>query len=194
MDFKVFVKDYTFKLNKLMDNIDLDAINEFYETILNLDSHSTIYIMGNGGSSSTASHMANDLAVGLKIRKIKDLKVYSLSDNSAITYAISNDTGFENVFYMQLKNILKPNDIVVAFSCSGNSPNIIKAIEYAKDIKCKTIGLTGFDGGKLSQLSDINIHFETQKNEYGLVEDAHGMVNHIIFSYFEQKGKNESKV
>ncbi len=193
MNFKDFAKDYIFKLNELMNGMDFCSLNDFYELILNTTEESTIYILGNGGSSSTASHMANDLAVGLKIRNIKNLKVFSLSDNAAISYAISNDIGFENVFYMQLKDILKPNDIIVAISCSGNSPNIIKAVDYAKEIKCKIVGLTGFDGGKLKKLSDINIHFETEKNQYGLVEDAHSIINHLIFSYF-QKDTDEKRI
>ena len=185
MKFKDFAKDYIFRLNELLNTMDLDSLDDFYEILLNTKNDSTIYILGNGGSSATASHMANDFAVGLKIREIKNLKVVSLSDNSAISYAISNDIGFENVFYMQLKNILNPKDIIVAISCSGNSSNIVKAVEYAKEQKCKIIGLTGFDGGELKKLSDINLHLETNKGEYGLVEDAHSIINHLIFSYFK---------
>lgn len=188
MEFKEFAKDYIFRLNELLNKIDFDNLNNFYELLSTLQNDSTIYIIGNGGSAATASHMANDLAVGLKIREIKSLKVVSLSDNSAISYAISNDIGFENVFYMQLKNILNPKDIIIAISCSGNSSNIVKAVEYAKEEKCKIIGLTGFEGGKLKDLSDINIHFETNKGEYGLVEDAHSIINHLIFTYFQIKG------
>lgn len=187
MNFKDFAKDYILKLNELMNDMDLASLNDFYELLLNTTEEATIYILGNGGSATTASHMANDLAVGLKIRNLKNLKVFSLSDNAAISYAIANDIGFENVFYMQLKDILKPTDIIVAISCSGNSPNIIKAIDYAKEVKCKIIGLTGFDGGRLKELSDISIHFETEKSQYGLVEDAHSIINHLIFSYFKQK-------
>ncbi len=188
MEFKNFAKDYIFRLNELLNKMDLESLDDFYKILLNAENDSTIYIIGNGGSSATASHMANDLAIGLKIREIKNLKVISLSDNSAIGYAISNDIGFENVFYMQLKNILNPKDIIIAISCSGNSANIIKAVEYAKEQNCKIIGLTGFDGGKLKELSDIKLHFETQNGEYGLVEDAHSIINHLIFSYFKMKG------
>lgn len=187
MEFKDFAKDYVFRLNNLLNKMDLESLNDFYEILLNAENDSTIYIMGNGGSSATASHMANDLAVGLKIREIKNLKVISLSDNSAISYAISNDIGFENVFYMQLKNILNPKDIVIAISCSGNSSNIVKAVEYAKEQNCKIIGLTGFDGGALKNLSDISLHFEIKKGEYGLVEDVHSIINHLIFSYFKAR-------
>ncbi len=188
MKFKDFAKDYIFRLNELLNKMDFDSLNDFYELLLNSKNDSTIYIIGNGGSAATASHMANDLAVGLKIREIKNLKVVSLSDNSAISYAISNDIGFENVFYMQIKNVLNPRDIIVAISCSGDSLNIVKAVEYAKEQGCRIVGLTGFEGGKLKDLSDINIHFETNKGEYGLVEDAHSIINHLIFTYFKIKG------
>jgi D-sedoheptulose 7-phosphate isomerase len=185
MEFKDFAKDYIFQLHMLMNKIDLNSLNNFYKILLNASENATIYIMGNGGSSTTASHMANDLAVGLKIREIKNLKVISLSDNSAISYAISNDIGFENVFYMQLKDILSPSDIIIAISCSGSSANIVKATKYAKGQGCQIVGLTGFDGGELKSLSDISLHFETKKGEYGLVEDAHSIINHLIFSYFK---------
>ena len=91
---------------------------------------------------------------------------------------------------MQLKGILQDNDIIIALSCSGNSPNIVKAIDYAKDIGSTIIGLTGFDGGELKRKCDINFHIETDKNEYGLVEDMHMILDHIIYSYYIGKGKN----
>lgn len=130
--------------------------------------------------------MANDLSIGLKRRNKKVFDAVSLSENSAISYSIANDIGFENVFYMQIKDIIKPKDIVIAISCSGNSPNIIKAVEYAKEKKATIVGLTGFDGGKLKKLSNIKLHIETQKDDYGLVEDAHLIINHILFSYFQK--------
>jgi len=193
MEFKIFAKDYIRNLTNLLNFIDLDEYEKFFNTILSIENDSTIYVLGNGGSSAAASHMVNDLAIGLKIRDIKTINAISLSDNSAINFAIANDIGFENVFYMQLKGILKPNDIIIAISCSGNSPNIVKAVKYAKEIGSKVIGLTGFDGGDLIKLSDIKIHFETNKGEYGLVEDAHSIVNHLLIDYFK-KGIYEKRV
>ena len=186
MEFKIFAKDYIKNLTNLLNSIDLDEYEKFFNTILSIKNDSTIYVLGNGGSSAAASHMVNDLAIGLKVRDIKTINAISLSDNSAINFAIANDIGFENVFYMQLKGILKPNDIIIAISCSGNSLNIIKAIKYAKEIGSKIVGLTGSDGGDLKRLSDIKIHFETQKGEYGLVEDAHSIVNHLLIDYFKK--------
>lgn len=190
MNFKSFVLDYVSSLNELLNKMDLEQFELFLKTLFSLKKDSTVYIIGNGGSAATASHMANDLAIGLKIRNILNINAISLCDNSAINFAIANDIGFENNFYFQLKDVLKEDDLLIAISCSGNSPNIIKAIEYAKQLNVKVIGLSGFDGGKLKNLSDIKIHFETKKGEYGLVEDAHSVVNHLLIDYLK-KDKSE---
>ncbi len=182
MDFKDFTNNYIEDLNKLLLNLDLDEFNNFYELIKNCKSR--IYIIGNGGSASTASHMANDLSIGLKRRDKLTLNAISLADNITINTAISNDIGYENLFYMQLKDILKEEDILIAISCSGDSPNIIKAVKYAKKMNTTIVGLTGFKGGELKLLSDIKLHFESNKGDYGLVEDAHLVLNHMLFSYF----------
>jgi len=180
--FKAFTKEYIQSLHTLLNEVDLDTFELFY-THLEKSEHK-IYVIGNGGSSATASHMVNDLAIGLKRRGKKPFDAISLNDNSAVSFAIANDIGFENVFYMQLKDILTPQDTVVAISCSGNSPNIVKAVEYAKEVGSTVVGLTGFDGGTLKELSDIKLHVQTKKGEYGLVEDIHMIFNHILYSYF----------
>ena len=184
MNFKEFTLNYFENINTLLNDLDLNEFEKFYNLLK--EHENKIYIIGNGGSSSTASHMANDLSIGLKRRDKKKLDAQSLSDNNAISFAIANDIGFENVFYMQLKDIIKPKDIVIAISCSGNSPNIIKAVEYSKKIGSTVVGFTGFDGGKLYNMSDINLHIKTQKDEYGLVEDIHLILNHIIFTYMQR--------
>lgn len=192
MNFKDFTNQYLDNLNSLMKSINLNEFESMYKHLLNLhNSESRIFIIGNGGSASTASHMANDLSTGLKRRDILTLDVVSLCDNTSINTALANDIGFENIFYMQLKDIIRPKDTLISISCSGNSPNIVKAAKYSKDIGSTIIGLTGFSGGDLKELSDINIHLDTAKNDYGLVEDAHMILNHILFSYFcqEHNGK-----
>ena len=190
MKLKKFINNYTNNLIEFLQNIDTDSIEEIIDIFeKTLQPKSKIYILGNGGSAATASHMVNDLGVGLKRRDIRKFNVISLADNTPVCSAIANDIGYENIFYMQLKDILEPDDVVLAISCSGNSPNIIKAIEYAKQCNSKIIGVTGFDGGKLKTLSDINFHVKTQKDEYGLVEDMHMILDHIIYSYYIQKDK-----
>ena len=186
---KDFIKNYTMKLIDQLNNINITAIQQIMNVIDDTDSkNGTIYIIGNGGSAATASHMANDLGVGLKIRNIKNLNVHSLADNTPICTAIANDVGYENIFYTQLKNVLKKDDLLIAISCSGKSPNIIKAVKYANSIECKVIGLSGFDGGELKTISDISFHIETQAGDYGTVEDMHMILDHIIFSYYKSQG------
>lgn len=187
MKIKPFVKDYLIRLKQVLDDIDVDVISDivdsFEETIIN---NSRIYIIGNGGSSATASHMVNDLGAGLRRRDIINFDVTSLGDNSPVITAIANDIGYENIFYMQIKGNISANDVVVAISCSGDSPNIIKAVDYAKDLGCKIIGVTGFKGGYLKKISNINFHVNAPEGEYGLVEDAHMILDHIIYSYYVQ--------
>jgi len=179
---KKFIHKYTNELIGLLQSIDADSIEKIIETFE--QTKGTIYIIGNGGSAATASHMVNDLGIGLKRRKIKTFKIQSLSDNTPVCSAIANDIGYKNIFYMQLKNKISKNDLLIAISCSGNSKNIIKAVQYAKKQNTKIIGLTGFDGGKLKKLSNINFHIPTSNGDYGLVEDMHMILDHIIYSYY----------
>ncbi len=193
MNLNIFIKEYISKLKNLLENIDPKIIQEIVTSLENtIENQSRIYILGNGGSSATASHMANDLGAGLRRRDILNLDIISLADNTPVNTAIANDIGFENIFYMQLKGLLKEDDLILAISCSGNSPNIIKAVKYAKSLKVKIIGITGFDGGELKKLSDINFHVKTSKGEYGLVEDMHMILDHILYSYYIQKGNNKN--
>jgi len=189
MEIKEFTKNYIENLKRLLDSIDEtvveDIVNEIEKLLIN---RGRLYILGNGGSSATASHMVNDLGTGLRRRDIINLDVVSLGDNSPVVTAIANDIGYENIFYMQMKGLINPKDVILAISCSGNSPNIVKAVEYAKEQGCKIIGVTGFDGGKLKELANIKFHVEAPKGEYGLVEDVHMILDHIIYSYYIQKG------
>jgi D-sedoheptulose 7-phosphate isomerase len=190
MNIEKFSIEYVKNLTSILEKINTKNIQNMIllleESIKN---KSKIYVLGNGGSSATASHMVGDLGAGLRRRDIINFDIINLSDNVATTSAIANDIGFENIFYMQLKGILRKNDIVIALSCSGNSPNIIKAINYAKEVGSKVIGFTGFDGGELKKKCDISFHVQTPKNEYGLVEDVHMVLDHIIYFYYIKKGK-----
>tara|TARA_B110000263_G_C15269960_1_gene492998 strand:+ start:1008 stop:1574 length:567 start_codon:yes stop_codon:yes gene_type:complete len=188
MKIKPFVLDYITRLKIILDNIDSSVVSDIIDlleqTIVN---KSRIYIIGNGGSSATASHMVNDLGAGLRRRDIVNFDVASLGDNSPVVSAIANDIGYENIFYMQMKGLINPSDIIIAISCSGDSPNIVKAVDYAQGIGCKVVGVTGFKGGYLKSMSDVSFHIDAPKNEYGLVEDTHMILDHIIYSYYIQK-------
>jgi len=182
---QTFIKNYISNLTALLNKIDLSIIEDIINKLEKIhDFNGKIYIIGNGRSAATASHMANDLGVGLKLRGIRDFNVESLSDNSSICTAIANDIGYENIFYAQIKNKIKSNDLLIAISCSGNSANILKAVKYAKEKNVTIIGLIGFDGGKLKDLVDIKFHVDSNKGEYGLVEDIHMILDHIIYSYY----------
>jgi len=190
MKIDLFVKNYLARLKLILDDVDPAIISDIVcaleKTIKN---KSRIFIIGNGGSSATASHMVNDLGAGLRRRNIINFDVVSLNDNGPVVSAIANDIGYENIFFMQMKGLLDPNDVIIAISCSGNSPNIVKAADYAKELGCLVIGLTGFDGGHIKKISDINFHINAPKGEYGLVEDAHMILDHVIYSYYIQKTK-----
>lgn len=189
MEIKEFTRVYIDTLKRSLDNVDENIIAQVVEQIdLCVKNRSRFYVIGNGGSSATVSHMANDLGVGLKRRDIMSLDIVSLGDNSPVVTAVANDIGYENIFYMQLKDIMKPEDVLLAISCSGNSPNIVKAVEYAKEVGCNVIGVSGFDGGRLKELADIKFHVDAPKGEYGLVEDIHMILDHIIYSYYIQRG------
>ncbi len=181
---------YINNLIQLLQKIDYEIVDQIIKILEEAAyKQSSIYIIGNGGSSATASHMVNDLGAGLRRRGLINLDITSLADNVPVITAIANDIGYENIFYMQLEGLLKPEDLIIAISCSGNSPNIVKAVEYAKNIGSTIIGITGFDGGDLKKLSDVNFHIEAQKGEYGLVEDMHMILDHMIYSYYINKGK-----
>jgi len=182
---KGFISSYIGSLTNKIKSIDLDSIASIIEALeLVHKKSSKVYIIGNGGSAATASHMANDLGVGLKLREIRNFNVESLSDNSSVCTAIANDVGYENIFYAQLKNKITKDDLLIAISCSGNSANIVKAVEYAKAEGATIVGMTGFEGGRLKELADIKFHVVTDKGEYGIVEDVHMILDHIIYSYY----------
>ena len=139
-----------------------------------------VYIAGNGGSAATASHFATDIGIG-SINRANPVRVVSLCDNSAAMTAISNDLDYSAVFEQQLKLLGKSGDLLVVISASGNSENLVKAVKMAKTIGMNSYSLTGFDGGKLKQItSGQNVHVATPKGAYGLVEDAHLAICHVI--------------
>lgn len=141
----------------------------------------TIFIVGNGGSAGTASHFAEDLAYGAK----KGIRAISLTDNTPYITAIANDEGYEHIFTRQLETLFREGDIVIGISVSGNSPNVINALEYANKHKGVSIGLLGFDGGKAKRICQHYIHMES--DDYGLVEDMHLILVHLVTEYLRER-------
>jgi len=186
-----YIDQYKDSLSKLIADIDIAVVDEVIKKIDDVEfSNNKIYLIGNGGSAATASHMQNDLGVGLKRRGLLHIDIVSLCDNMSVVTALANDIGYDNIFVSQIENKISENDLLIAISCSGNSSNIIKAVKYANNIGSTVVGMTGFDGGQLKSLSDISYHVETKKNEYGLVEDLHMMLNHMIYTYYIKKNED----
>jgi len=187
-----FGKRYFQYLIDVLQKIDTKAIARFVQILLEARTRgATVYFIGNGGSAATASHFANDLAIGTNSYK-NPFRVVSLTDNLSILSALANDFGYEEVFVRQLQVMGKPGDVLVAISASGNSPNLIRAIEYAASSDIKTVAITAFDGGKMKQIADDGIHVPTQPKEYGPAEDAHMILDHLVGAYLIRVVQNET--
>lgn len=187
-----FAKNYLSGLKDVLDRLPLKPIDDIVRAIEQArDEARQIFVIGNGGSAATASHMMNDLCKGTLGHKgdapWPRLRVIALTDNVSLMTAWANDTDFDHVFSEPLKNLAQRGDVLVAISASGNSPNIIAAVEAAKQIGVTVIGLAGFTGGKLSKMADVSL--VVPSDGYGPVEDIHMILDHIITSYLYEKLK-----
>ncbi len=186
---RLFAGQYLDRLEELLSRLDLGALGRIIELLEQTrQSGGTVYLIGNGGSASTASHMALDLAYGTRRRAGPRLRTIALTESLPSITATANDDSYEAVFVEQLEPLLREGDVLIAISASGNSPNVVRAIEYAEASGVKTIGLVGFDGGRLKELCHIVLHIESDRGEYGPVEDAHLILNHLITSYLAAQG------
>lgn len=177
------IQDYIALEIEILEKIDVNSLNE----ALNLLNETRlkkgrIYICGNGGSAATASHFQNDFNKGISEYIEIPFRFQCLNDNVATLMAIANDIGYEEVFRFQLRGNLEPNDILIAISGSGNSANVINAVNYAKEQGNKVIGLTGYSGGKLKELADISLHVPVQSMQ--VTEDIHMIFDHLMMSIF----------
>jgi D-sedoheptulose 7-phosphate isomerase len=192
-DIKQFASSYFNYLHTLLNQLDTNAIGDFVRELdrARLGQH-TVFFAGNGGSASTASHMANDIGmVALKTKRdAQPFRILALTDNVSVISAIANDDGYENVFVNQLKIHYRKDDKLVAISASGNSPNVVKAARWVKAQGGTVLGLTGFDGGELNVICDVAIHVKTPKGEYGPVEDIHMIMDHLITNYLSYRQSN----
>jgi len=178
-----YSKSYIDYLSSVLSNISLTDIEKFVEVLLEArERESSIFFIGNGGSAATASHFANDIAIGTRTYE-KPFRAISLCDNQAVITAIANDDGYEKIFSQQLQVLLKKQDVVVAISASGNSPNLLDAISTAKKMNTITVGISAFDGGKMKEMVGVSLHVPTEKGEYGPAEDAHMVLDHLISNY-----------
>lgn len=184
---KGFSNNYLEYLTELISQLNREAIGDFADLLLqSRNSGATTFFLGNGGSASTATHFVNDVSLGSRQFK-KPFRAISLCDNQAVITAIANDDGYENIFLQQLQTLSRPGDTIVCISASGNSINLIKAIEFAKENNLYVVGLTAFDGGYLKENCDLNIHVPTKIGEYGPAEDLHMVICGLVGSYFREK-------
>ena len=175
------VNDYLARLADTVEKIDKDSIRKVIDVLLETrEKGGRIFIFGNGGSAATASHYVCDFNKGVSIDLDKKFDFVCLSDNTATMMAIANDIGYDYVFSKQLEGRLRKGDVIIAISGSGNSKNVIKAVEYAKKNGNKIISLTGYNGGRLLQLADYSIHADI--NDMQIAEDVHMIMCHLMAS------------
>ena len=188
-----FIRDYISTLQLTIDELPRQLIVDVIDLLQQARRKGTqVFILGNGGSASTASHFACDLAKNTRQEGLPHFRVIGLTDNMALISALANDEGYENVFSEQLANLIKPEDIVIAISASGNSKNVIKAVEAAHRHEATVIGFTGFDGGCLGQLANIHIHVHSNIIEH--VEDIHLMLAHLIIKTIKEQVQSSVNV
>jgi D-sedoheptulose 7-phosphate isomerase len=174
-------KDYMERVCREIQRLDMGQVERLSELIERAyHAGRFVFICGNGGSGSNASHLCEDLAKCTlrDFENQKRLKVLSLTDNTAWIMAVANDISYEHIFVEQLKNLASPGDLLLAISGSGNSPNILKAVEWANRNELTTVGITGFGGGKLQALAQHNLHAGI--DDMGIVESLHQVVFHWI--------------
>lgn len=174
-----YIRGYVAELQRVLDYLPVELINQVIYLLQDARmNRRRIFVMGNGGSASTASHFAADLGKNTRREGWPDFKILALTDNMAAFSAYANDEGYESVFRQQLAAFIEPGDVVIGISTSGNSRNVLKAIELANDVGATTIGLTGFDGGLLGRIVDVHLH--VQSNIVEQVEDVHLVLEHMI--------------
>lgn len=179
MDFIVGIDSYLSKLKGVIDALDRTELDVFLNDLLAAHARgANIFVMGNGGSASTASHLACDLNKGVSLGMDKRFKVIALTDNIATMLAYGNDEGYERIFVEQLINFVTPQDLVIGISGSGNSKNVLLAIEHANALGCATVGITGYGGGRLREIAAHSVN--ANANDMQLSEDVHMIVTHIV--------------
>jgi len=174
-----FVQAYLSGLHDVLDEVDAEAVSRVIDILWEAyRADGRIFIIGNGGSAATASHMMCDLVKGCAVEGRPPVRAISLTDNVAVITAISNDIAYEKVFTKQLEAFLEPGDVVLAMTASGNSPSILDAVRFAAGRGATTVGLMGFGGGALKGMVDAGVTVASRN--YGHVEDLHLVLEHLI--------------
>jgi len=190
---KAFVAEYLQGLTKLLGEIDLDAVDRIGARLWQAYiEDQRIFIIGNGGSAATASHMTCDFAKGATVAGKRRVRAISLTDNVAHMTAIGNDIGYEKLFTEQLANLAEPGDLLVVFTASGNSPNILDALRWARANGVETVGVLGFEGGQAAELADLCVI--ARSRNYGFVEDFHLILEHALSQWMRERIEAEGPV
>lgn len=188
------IQDYFNEEINIIRSLDYEKINEAVWAIRDAyEREATIYIFGNGGSGATASHFVGDFNKGISEYLEKKFRLVCLNDNVSSLLAIANDISYEEIFRFQLRGRLRKDDLVIAISGSGNSKNVINAVEYAKSVGAGVVGLTGFSGGKLRELADYSMHVPVEDMQ--ITEDIHMAFDHMMYRVLSDvlsKGRNDN--
>jgi D-sedoheptulose 7-phosphate isomerase len=180
------VAGYLEQLRVAIDTLPRDRLAAMGEMLFRAyRNEKQVFTVGNGGSASTASHMAADLGKNTIGPNMRRFRILSLNDNAAIVTALANDIGYEHIFSEQLVNLIQPGDLLVAISGSGNSPNVVRAMTYAREQCAEVVAVLGFDGGRAAALADLAVIVPI--DHYGIVEDVHLIINHILVDYFKAR-------
>jgi D-sedoheptulose 7-phosphate isomerase len=181
---KEFTQEYLAAVGKALARVDTEAVQQATQMLrVARDVGATVFIAGNGGSAATASHWVNDLGKATKRSGRRPIRVMGLTDNISWMTALGNDEGYERIFAGQMENFAKAGDLLIVISASGNSANLVRAVELAREQKVASIGLVGFDGGALKELVDQPVWVRSEKGAYELVEDVHSAICHAITRY-----------
>lgn len=182
-NYKSEIKEYIENEIAVLRTLDVETLNEVLNLLeQTLENEKMIYIMGNGGSAATASHFQNDFNKGVSEYTEKKFRFLCLNDNVPTVMAIANDIGYEEIFRFQLRGRLRPGDVVIGISGSGNSENVLNAVEYAKECGNTVVGITGYSGGKLRKIADYSLHVPV--NSMQITEDIHMIFDHLMMSIF----------
>ncbi len=189
--FKGFYQKYVTRFSRILESMDLAVVEELVEDLIAARAEDRqIFVVGNGGSAASASHMATDFAKNrFPGDDSKNFRIMSLSDNTAWITATANDYGYENIFVNQLKNLMRKGDVVIAISSSGNSKNVVRALELANERGGVTYAMVGFTGGALKEVAQKTIYIPTKSGQYGFHEDMCMVINHVMSIYIHEQDK-----
>lgn len=192
MDLREMIEHYLESEIDILKKLDTEAVQRVVKAFEEAyERESAIYVFGNGGSAGTASHMANDFNKGISEYTEKKFRFQCLNDNIPTMLAVANDIGYDDVFSFQLKNKVKEKDLVIGISGSGNSENVIRALDCAKEQGAITMGIVGYHGGKVADIADIVFHVPLCNMQ--IVEDVHMILNHMVMSVVMQHWNIEKK-